>query len=306
MTAPALVLADLRKRYSRSGPWALDGLSCSFPRGAISGLVGPNGAGKTTLFSAVAGYLQLQGGAVDILGEGPFDPFRLKGRLGMLPQDATLDLRLTPRIFLRGMGRLQGMSTAESEAAADRAVGDVNLMERADDRVGALSHGMRRRLAVASALLGEPELVVLDEPTAGLDPKEASSLRDILLGLRGGSSLIVSSHNLVELERICDHVVLIEAGRCLGQGTIAELTSKGVEESWTLGPGEVPLDALRAALPSHTFELHDGTLVHRAPTERDLDSGSIRIAGQLAAASIPIRGVRRGRSLEDSYLERTR
>jgi len=306
VTAPALTLRDLRKRYERGGPWALDGLSCSFPRGAISGLVGPNGAGKTTLFSAVAGYLQLQGGTVDILGEGPFDPFRMKGRFGMLPQDATLDLRLTPTVFLRGMARLQGLGRDAAEAAAAVAIAAVNLSDRASDRVGSLSHGMRRRLAVASALVGEPELIVLDEPTAGLDPKEASSLRGVLMGLRGRASLIVSSHNLVELERICDHVVLIEAGRCLGQGTIEALTSRGVEETWTLGPGDVPLAALQAALPDHAFELVTQTLVHRAPTEQHLDAGSVVIAGQLAAAAVPIRGVRRGRSLEESYLERTR
>ncbi|MEE2750588.1 MAG: ABC transporter ATP-binding protein [Myxococcota bacterium] len=239
MSSPALVLEGLRKRYTRRGPWVLDGLTCRFPRGAVSGLVGPNGAGKTTLFSAVVDFLKLQDGRVDILGEGPFEAFRFKGRIGVLPQDAQLDPRLTPHAFLRGMGQLQGLSRVESEAAVRRALASVNLTERGKDRVGALSHGMRRRISVASALLGQPELVLLDEPTAGLDPREAASLRALLKGLGGKTSVVVSSHNLAELEQICDHVVLIEAGRCLGEGTVEELTARGGVETWSLGPGEL-------------------------------------------------------------------
>ena len=117
---------------------------------------------------------------------------------------------------------------------------------------------------------------------------------------------MVSSHNLAELERICDHVVLIEGGRCLGEGTVEALTSRGIEQTWTLGPGEVPVQVLREALASHSLELLGPTLVHGAPTEAELDAGSVVIAGKLAEAGIPIRSVRRGRSLEDSYLDRTR
>jgi len=302
----ALALTDVRKRYTRRGPWALDGLTCAFPRGAISGLVGPNGAGKTTLFSAVAGYLQLQGGEIDILGEGYFDPYRLKGRFGMLPQDATLDLRLTPAVFLQGMGRLQGLTVDASNRAAEQALEEVNLTDRAADRVASLSHGMRRRLSVASALLGDPELILLDEPTAGLDPKEASRLRELLISHRGEASMIVSSHNLAELERICDHVVLIEAGRCLGEGTVQELTARDSQVTWTLGPGDVPLEVLHERLPEHHFGLEGRVLTHRAPSASELDAASIVIAAVLSEAHVAIRAVRRGRTLEDSYLERTR
>lgn len=305
MSAPALVIKELRKRYTRRGPWVLDGLSCVFPRGSVSGLVGPNGAGKTTLFSAVVGFLRLQGGSVDILGEGPFDPFRLKGRVGVLPQDAQLDPRLTPAVFLKGMARLQGMSRDQANVAADQVLGSVNLTEHAGKRVETLSHGMRRRITVASALLGEPDLVLLDEPLSGLDPRESASLRSLLGSLGGRSSLVISSHNLAELERVCDHVVLIEQGRCIGEGTVESLTARGAVETWTIGPGVFAIDGLLGALPGHSLKLEERTLTHKAPTESDLDAGSVVIAGQLAAAGIAIRGVRRGRSLEDSYLERT-
>jgi len=300
----ALRLVGIRKRYSRKGPWALDGLTCRFPRGSVCGLVGPNGAGKTTMYSVVCGILPPDEGGVDLLGEGPFDPFRLKGRVGVLPQDAEIDDRRTSREFLHYMGGLQGLGTGAA-AAADEALKAVLLEDRADDRVGSLSHGMRRRLSVASALLGSPELVLLDEPTAGLDPVQARSLRQVLVDHRGRSTIIVSSHNLVELERICDWVVLIEDGVCVQEGPVEEVTGRGQVVDWTVGPGEPPLAALREALPEHewswTVEGTGGVLTLRAPGDADLDTSSIVAARILADADVAIRGLQRGRSLEETF-----
>ncbi len=306
MTDDALRIEGLRKRYGRRAPWALDGLDCRFPRGALCGLVGPNGAGKTTLYSVVCGFLPPDGGSVDLLGEGPFDPWRFKGRVGVLPQDAEIQGRLTCSEFLRYMGSLQGLPSAKARSEADRVLRGVRLHERQDSLVGSLSHGMRRRLAVASALLGSPELVLLDEPTAGLDPAQAASLRDELIALRGTSTLIVSSHNLVELERICDWVVLLEQGRCVRQGTVADVTGQRQLVTWRLGPGEVPLEALRAALPEHELQVPSpGLLVQRAPADSDLDASAVVIARELAAAGVGLRGLQRGRSLEESFLATT-
>ena len=303
----ALRVSGLRMRYGRRSPWALDDLTCAFPTGAICGLVGPNGAGKTTLFSVICGYLTAQEGEVDILGGGPFDPWRLKGRLGVLPQDASLDGRLTSREFLRYMGRLQGMGAAEGLASADAALDAVNLRDKSRARVSTLSHGMRRRLAVASALLGWPELILLDEPTAGLDPVQAHSLRQNLLDRKGRSTLVVSSHNLAELERICDHVVLVEHGHCVRQGSVEEVTGRGSRVVWEIGPGDPPLDTLRALLPDHEFALEahgdGGFLTQLAPTDADLDAASVVVTRSLAEAEIPVRSVRRGRSLEESFLD---
>ena len=245
----AIRVAGLRKRYRRRGPWALDGFDLEVPTGKISGVVGPNGAGKTTLFSVICGYLRPDAGEVDVLGQGPFDPWRLKGRLGALPQDAPLDDRLTCVEFLLYVARLQGLSRRDAEGEARRTLGELNLADRSADKIGSLSHGMRRRLASASALLGHPELVLLDEPTSGLDPAQSRDLRQVLLRMRGRSTLLVSSHNLDELERICDHLVLVDRGRCTRQGTVDEITGRGRHVAWELGPGEVPLEALREALP---------------------------------------------------------
>jgi len=298
----ALTLTGVRKRYSRRGAWALDGLDCAFPTGAISGLVGPNGAGKTTLFSVVCGFLPPDEGTVDVLGGGPFDVQRLKGRLGVLPQDAAIGNQLTCRDFLRYLGGLQGLGSKAARGAADRALGDVLLHERAEDRAGSLSHGMRRRLAVASALLGTPELILLDEPMAGLDPVQSHALREVLGGLRGRCSVVVSSHDLNELERLCDHVVLLDAGKLVRQGSVADVTGRGELVRWSLGPGEVPLEELAAAVPTCTFTIRGDELLQEAGADVDLDAASIVIAGLLATAQIPIRQMQRGTSLEESFL----
>lgn len=304
----ALRVEGLRKRYGRRSPWALDGLTCHVPRGVICGLVGPNGAGKTTLYSVLCGFLPPEEGTVDLLGQGPFDPWALRGRLGVLPQDAALDERLTTREFLRYMGTLQGMSRSDAATAADRTLAEVNLADRADDLIRSLSHGMRRRLSAASALLGEPELVLLDEPMAGLDPRQAHALRQVLVGRRGSGTLVVSSHNLVELERICDWVIQLDKGQLVRQGTVAEVTGRGVHVTWTLGPGldAAGLEQLQGALPEHSLRWEgssEGGVLHQGtPPGDDLDASAVRVAATLSGLGVAIRGCQRGRSLEESFL----
>ncbi len=299
----ALRFEGVTKRYSRRAPPALDSLSCSFPQGALCGLVGPNGAGKTTAFSVVCGFLQPDAGTVCVLGEEGFDPWRLKGRLGALPQDADLGDRHTPRELLRHLARLQGIRRKEAHAEAERVLALVRLGEKAGKRIGSLSHGMRRRVAVASALVGSPELVLLDEPAAGLDPVQAASLREALRDIRGITTLVVSSHNLDELERLCDWVVMVDKGRCLAQGTLAQVTGKAQVVLWELGPGEAPLGVLEERLPEHGFRVEEGVLTQEAPGEADLDASSVVVAGALAEAGVGIRSVRRGMSLERRFLE---
>ena len=306
MNDDALRFEGVVKRYARKAPPALDGFSCRFPRGALCGLVGPNGAGKTTAFSLVGGYLRPDEGSLVLLGHEGFDPWRLKGRLGVLPQDADLGDRHSPRELLVHLGRLQGLSGAAAATEADRVLDLVHLEDRRDKRIGSLSHGMRRRVAVASALVGDPDLVLLDEPSAGLDPVQAESLRHVLSRRRAGQTLIVSSHNLDELERICDWVVMMDRGRVLRQGTLGDVTGRGQLVEWSLGPGDVPLDELHRRLPDHGFTVENGILTERAPTSADLDASSVVIARVLADAGVPIREVRRGRSLERTFLEDAR
>lgn len=295
----ALVFEEVHKSYGQAR--ALDGLSFSVPTGSICGFVGPNGAGKTTTFSVVAGFLSPSAGKLQILDLDHFDPWRLKGRLGVLPQDAELSDRHTPNELLVHLGRLQGMGAKAARKEAARVLELVRLGDRAGSRIASLSHGMRRRVAVGSALLGSPELVLLDEPMAGLDPLQAKSLREALAAVRGKQTLVVSSHNLDELERLCDYVVMIDKGRALRQGSVSEVTGHSERMDWVL-VGEAPLEALRAALPSHRFDFEAGVLVQELPEGEDLDAASVVVVRVLGEAGVGLREVRRGVGLERQFL----
>jgi len=295
-------MTDVTKRYGRAGVLALDALSFEIPTGRITGFIGHNGAGKTTAFSIVAGFLPPDSGAVDILGLGPFDARKLKGKLGVLPQDAALPDRHTPVELFRHLCRLQGMGAAAALREADRVLEAVRLGDRRRSRIHTLSHGMRRRVAVASALCGSPALVLLDEPLAGLDPVQAHALRDTIANLRGTQTVVISSHNLGELERISDRVVMLSAGRCIRQGTLSEVTGQAEVVHWTLAHADAPLDALRARLPDHTFTLEGVRLTQRAGSEVDLDAASVAVMAVLAEAGVAVRALSRGVGLERRFI----
>lgn len=296
----ALVFQGVVKTFGAAR--ALDGLDFRVPTGSVCGFVGPNGAGKTTAFSVVSGFLPIDAGAVDILGSGPFDSWTLKGRLGVLPQDAELPDRHTPRELLRHLGRLQGLSGADAVREAAAKLRLVGLGDRADHPIRTLSHGMRRRVAVASALVGDPELVLLDEPLAGLDPVQARALRDALAALRGIRTLVVSSHDLHELERLCDWVVMLDRGRCVQQGTVAEVTGRAERVLFELGQRSFDPASLAARLPDHGVTLEAAGLLVTVPAGGDLDRATLVVMEALVAAQVPLHGVRRGTSLEDAFV----
>ncbi len=300
----ALVFEGVGKRYTSRGPLALDDVSFRVPRGSITGFVGHNGAGKTTAFSLVAGFLLPDAGRIDILGRGGFDAYRMKGVVGVLPQDAELPDRHTPRELLRHLCRLQGWTARESATESDRVLDLVRLTERRDARIHTFSHGMRRRVAVATALVGAPPLVLLDEPLSGLDPVQQHALRDALAELRGSQTLVVSSHDLDDLERLSDWVIMLKEGRCLRQGPIAEVTGSAHLSRWEIAASAtIPLDELRARLPEQRFTLDGGALVQEAASETVLDASSVVVMEVLAAARVPLRRVQRGIGLERRFLD---
>ena len=220
----ALRLRGVVKRYGKER--GLDGLDLEVPKGSVFGLVGPNGAGKTTTFGIVSGALRADEGSVDILGGGAFDAQRHAGRVSVLPQDCALNAHSSAMQLLTFFAQLQGLRRRDAQKDAERVLELVKLRERAGARVGQLSHGMRRRLAVAQAFLGSPELVLLDEPTGGLDPELVVDMRELLRSQRGKRTLIISTHILGDIESTCDHVAFLEAGRCLRSGPLADLTKR--------------------------------------------------------------------------------
>ena len=306
MNAPALALRGVHKRFG--SVHALRGVDLHVPTGSIFALIGPNGAGKTTLFSVVCGFLRADSGSIDVLG-GPPDPLRLKGRLGALPQDAMLGRELTVREHLHFLGRLQGMSPETAAREADRVIAIVDLSELTDRRAGTLSHGQVKRVGVAQAFLGDPDLILLDEPTAGLDPRHAHDLRAMIRARRGAQTIVVSSHNLQELEAICDEAAFMERGVTIESGAVDALTARDAEIHVQLAPGPEPIDELRARVPAHaiTWDPAARTLrVRFQPTpERVAEDVITEVLRELLAAGARVSGLGKGRSLEQRYLEQT-
>lgn len=301
MSPQALRLEGVSKRYGRVQ--ALDQLDLEVPAGALCGLVGPNGAGKTTAFGVVGGTIRPDAGSVDILGEGPLDPGRHAGRVGLLPQDCALNPYTTVRETLRYYGRLQGLGRQQARREADRVLEAVDLVDRAGSRVRQLSHGMRRRVQVAQAFLGSPELVLLDEPMGGLDPHLVVRMRDFFREQRGRCTLLISSHVLHELEAICDHVIFMEQGRAVRQGPLDEITGRGQVVRVRL---EGPAEAARAALAERLPELHLAAqgqeLVVQAPAGWTVPELNRQLLTALFELGQPVLSVARGRSLEETWM----
>ena len=241
----ALETRGLVKRYGRRR--VLDGFTLAVPRGAVLGLVGANGAGKTTWMMTVAGLLRPASGTIDILGNGPFDAAVHAGRFALLPQDSELPLEATPAGLFYRFGRLQGLSANEARRSAAEVLAAVNLADRAKSSIRSLSHGMRMRVRVAQCFLGKPELVLLDEPLNGLDPLEADRLRRFIRAHAGRQTIVVSSHNLHDVEQLCTHVAFVENGRVTRMDTLSELTRGRSLESVFLAQAE---DAPQEASPA--------------------------------------------------------
>ena len=303
--APALLLDTVHKHYGRIK--ALDGLALEVPAGSVFGLVGPNGAGKTTTFAIACGFLRADRGTVSLLGDGPFDPARHRGRITALPQDAALGRDLTVAEQLTYLGRLQGVSARAIRGEVQRILQLVDLTERARDRTRTLSHGMLRRLGIGQAFLGNPELVLLDEPTNGLDPRQAHVIREFIASQRGQRTIVVSSHNLHEIETVCDHVALLERGRVVVAGPVSQVTGRNDEVRITLGAGPVPLAAVRAALPGETVAWDEKAqvlkLVFQTAPGRDAEDIIGTALRALLDANARISAVSRGQSLERTYLD---
>ncbi|MBB1361515.1 MULTISPECIES: ABC transporter ATP-binding protein [unclassified Shewanella] len=201
---------NLSKQYGNK--LALDTVSLTLTQGAPIALVGPNGAGKTTLFSLLCGFIQPTNGSISILGHKPGSK-ALQGLLSALPQDAALDPNFSIVSQLQFFAQLQGMTAAAAKQEALRVLALVDLSDSAEAKPKSLSHGMSKRVSIAQALMGSPKIVLLDEPTAGLDPANAKKIRQIVKDLSDHTTFVISSHNLDELEKLCDQVVYLEHGK---------------------------------------------------------------------------------------------
>lgn len=195
-----------------AGKVALNDVNFELEAGEPIGLVGPNGAGKTTLLSILSGFLHPTSGTVSLFGHPP-GATQLIGKVSALPQDARLDPSFTLKEQLVFYARLQGYPKQQAILEVSRGLDAFALTEAADEKPGVLSHGMAKRAAIAQALIGKPTLVLLDEPTAGLDPVNVRTVRSIIAEQASATTFIISSHDLAELDRLCRRILLLENGR---------------------------------------------------------------------------------------------
>ncbi|MGI5274496.1 ABC transporter ATP-binding protein [Nonomuraea sp. CA-218870] len=222
MTA-TLTCEGLRKRYG--DVTAVEDVGFSIAPGQAYGLLGPNGAGKTTTISILVGLLRPDAGVVLVGGTDlAADPRRAKAAIGYVPQEIALYPELTGRENLRFFGRLFGLPRRGLAARIEEVLDLIGLTDRADGRLDTYSGGMRRRINIGAALLHRPDVLILDEPTVGVDPQSRKAILDGLeLLVRDGMSLLYTSHYMEEVERICDRVAIIDHGRIIAEGTRREL-----------------------------------------------------------------------------------
>jgi ABC-2 type transport system ATP-binding protein len=223
---PVIRTQNLTKHYGKFV--AVDKLALSIRKGEVYGLLGPNGSGKTTTILMLLGLTESTAGRVEVLGLDPErQPLSVKAQVGYLPDSVGFYDNLTARENLTYIAKLNGLSASEARRRIDDSIDRMDLHEVADKRVGKFSRGMRQRLGVAEILLKQPQIVIMDEPTLGLDPEGARKFLRIILDLKAaGITVMLSSHLLHQVQEVCDRVGLFNRGRIVLEGTVHELAQQ--------------------------------------------------------------------------------
>lgn len=234
MSEPSILsVQNLRKSYGKGGDKAavVDGLSFSLRRGECYGLLGPNGAGKTTTLRLCLGLTAPDSGDIALVGKRvPLDAREARVRVGVVPQSDTLDPDFTVSENLLVYGRYFGMDDATIKARIPALLEFSNLTAKRDARIGELSGGMKRRLTLARALVNDPDLIFMDEPTTGLDPQARHMIWERLKSLLAdGKTILLTTHFMDEAERLCDRLAVIDHGKLIAEGTPRELIGRHIE-----------------------------------------------------------------------------
>ncbi|MCI5064827.1 ABC transporter ATP-binding protein [bacterium] len=302
--AAALEVRELSKRFPRIT--VLDALSFSVPKGATCAFIGSNGSGKTTTFSLIGGFLKPTHGEMWIDGEKRAPLASTRGEVGLLPQDQQFFEERTLRSQLTLFAQLIGFTGPALRHEVARVLESVSLQEKRDTPAKNLSRGMRVRFGIAQALIGSPALLLLDEPLTGLDPVVRAELKALLGELKCSTTMLISSHELGELQSLCDHIIAIEKGRCLFQGPMKEILESGEQKvHYTIAQAEVELSTLQnqlTPLKLTATKISDRTRLTVSFTTGTPADVNAKVIPHLLAQNLPIHEITHSQTLEQTYL----
>lgn len=242
---------DLTKTYGNIT--AIKGLNFSVKKGEVVGFLGPNGAGKSTTMKIITGYMAPTSGDVKVAGFDVFEnPIEVKKRIGFLPETPPLYLDMYVRDYLTYVAKLKGVEKANLKSYVDAAIEKANLSEVAHRLIQNLSKGFKQRVGIAQALVSNPEILILDEPTVGLDPKQVAEIRDLVKSLRGHHTIVLSTHILPEVQATCERIIIINKGKIVAEDTLTGLNKKMSAHNRLLVKVKNLTDALIAKLEKIT------------------------------------------------------
>jgi ABC-2 type transport system ATP-binding protein len=291
---------SLSKNYK--GIKALNAFDLELSITQATGVVGPNGAGKSTLFSILCGFIKPSSGEVLVMGDIP-DSVNNKGKLALLPQDTAMFKGIDVATQLRHYARLQGLNKQNAAKEVEHVLSQVQANSFANQYPETLSFGQRKRVMLAQSLIAEPELILMDEPTSGLDPVAATEVRSLLRQLREKYSIVISSHNLAEIEDICSDIVIMNKGKVITHTSLAELTR--TEQCFSLGLEKVTDQHLSEILK----EISNISKVENDKNDMkswliyyendSAESVQIKILSKLNELNISVSEIKKGKALAD-------
>ena len=299
-------IRDLYKYYGDRR--AVGPLSATIEKGEIVGLLGLNGAGKTTTLRILACDLLPTSGTVRVGGLDVVDvPHEVRRRIGYLPDTPPVYLEMTVDEYLTFAAKLRGVTGADVEKRVDEALELTEVGSERDRPIGALSHGYRQRVGIAQAIVHKPEFVVLDEPISGLDPVQIVEMRDLVRSLGGEHTVVVSSHNLQELEELCDASAILDKGKLISAMSMSELTGQLAEFRVQIAKGEVPLLEVKAQSGVKDARLEANKVLCVTFDGQAVQPEEIitRVVGLLAQRNVLFLTVWRGKKLEEKVLQLT-
>ena len=305
-SAPAIHVSELKKVYAKDGKKAgmeaLKGISLSIPKGTFYGLLGPNGAGKSTLIGIVSGLVTKSGGTVEIAGiDIDANPDRAKSYIGLVPQEFNFNIFEKVIDIVTNQAGYYGIPRTQALERAEVVLKDLGLWEKKDVKAQALSGGMKRRLMIARALVHEPEILLLDEPTAGVDVELRRGMWDFLRTLsNNGTTIILTTHYLEEVELLCSRIAIINKGEIIEEGSVKELLTKLNIVTLLLDTKEPVTPAQMALMRELDITLTDENTLQLTLKSGDTVNDAIRLMTKIGIQILNIRNS--GSRLEEVFV----